>query len=89
MVLSKHCIGQKKKVHKPLRMSVWDFWPKDKLLTEMFTQLDLRVLLLSPRTRSRKAVKKGLPEGCKQTLSRQVREKQGIEGHAQCLWSWL
>lgn len=56
IVLSKQ-LHWGKKVHEPLRKSVWDFWPKDKLPKEMFTQLDLRVLVL--------CVSAEVKEGCK------------------------
>lgn len=50
-------------------MSVWDLWPKDKLLKEMFTQLDLRVLFTCPTTRL------GRLHGVNR-LSRQIRESR-------------
>ena len=90
IVLSKHCIEQTKSMSS--RMSVWDFWPKHKLLKEMFTQPDLKVRVMCPihADGSRNAADKGMREWCEQRLSKPMRKSRAcMEGRDQCLWSQL
>ena len=56
-------------------MSVWDLWPKDKLLKEMFTQLDLRLLFTCPSTRLGRLHGRACLHGVNR-LSRQIRESR-------------
>lgn len=70
-------------------MSLWDLGPKHKLLKEMFTQPDLKVIATCPihgdqGMLQRRACLRGVDGS---SPSREG--KQGMEADGQCLWSWL